>query len=97
MPKLREEAKERQKEHGGTAPGKTLPAKLPEVFSGESREKAASVAAVSPRTMQAVITTHEKGIPELAAELKKGTVAASVAAEVARGRVIGRRVHRFDQ
>ena len=78
MPKLREEAKERQS-HGETGPGKTLPAKLPEALSGESRDKCAAVARVSPRTMQDVATTREKGVPELAAEMKKGTVVAALA------------------
>lgn len=45
--KQREAAKERQKEHGGTAPGKpkTLVAALPQVFAGKTRDKVAEPSA----------------------------------------------------
>ncbi|HLV01750.1 MAG TPA: hypothetical protein VKZ59_10825, partial [Acidobacteriota bacterium] len=44
LPMLEAEAKERQREHGGTAPGRpkeTLTEKFPEVNQSESREQAA--------------------------------------------------------
>ncbi|HUT56718.1 MAG TPA: ParB N-terminal domain-containing protein [Phycisphaerae bacterium] len=45
------EAKERQREHGGTAPGrpKNTPGNLPEV-SGEAREQVAAAVGMKPRT-----------------------------------------------
>jgi hypothetical protein len=76
--KFREEAKARS----GTRTD--LVAILPQGEFGKSRDKGAAVADISPRTMQDVITTHEKGVPELAKELAKGTIVASVAATVAK-------------
>lgn len=45
LPMLEEEAKRRQREHGGTAPGKSksLPEFFPEVIEPESREQAAAL------------------------------------------------------
>lgn len=49
LQKFQEEAKERQKEHAGTAPGKskTLRETLPEVKKGQARDKAGETLGVS--------------------------------------------------
>ncbi|MDE2105467.1 MAG: hypothetical protein KGL39_50030 [Patescibacteria group bacterium] len=51
LPWFEKEAKERQREHAGTAPGKgkTLPARMPGVKEGESRQKAAELFHTNPR------------------------------------------------
>ncbi len=47
-------AKERQRLHGQTAPGKkkTLPVNLPEVFKGETSHKLATIAGVAHETIR---------------------------------------------
>ena len=51
-PSLAEEAKERQRKHGGTAPGKkNTPGKLPEVL-GEARDQVAKVVGASYKTLE---------------------------------------------
>lgn len=53
-PHLEEKAKERQQEHGGTAPGKSLKANLPEVIKSPApqvRDQIAALAGVSARTV----------------------------------------------
>jgi len=80
-------AKERQREHGGTAPGKaSLPANLREVIEAPKHERTATAEAarqlnVSPRTVEHAATVIERGIPELAAAVERGAVAVSAAAE----------------
>ena len=73
LPWLEKESKERQREHGGTAPGKarTLPEKLPEV-KGESREKAAKAVSVNPHYV-ADAKKLKEAQPELFAEVRSGT------------------------
>ena len=51
LPVYRDEAKGRQKDHGGTAPGKSLPVKLPEVKNSDARDAAGKAAGV--RVLQA--------------------------------------------
>lgn len=85
----RDEAKGRQREHGGTAPGRaSLPAKLPEVSSHdrEARAQAAKAADVSPRTMQSAITVRERGVPELVEAVQAGRGAANRWPPLARAR-----------
>jgi hypothetical protein len=55
LPRLAEEAKKRQQDHRGTAPGKparTLMVTLPEVISGPSRDLAAEAVQVSASSIQ---------------------------------------------
>jgi len=47
LPHLEAEAKERQREHGGTAPGKSLTQNIAEVNKGEAREKAAELVGIN--------------------------------------------------
>jgi hypothetical protein len=80
------EAKERQREHGGTAPGRSaaVPANLPEVTGpGEWRERAAEDFGVSARTVQSAATVVEQGAPALVQAVERGEVAVSTAATVA--------------
>jgi len=73
---LAKEAKQRQRKHGGTAPGrkKTVPARLPEVISnGEAREQAAAIVGVSPRYVSDAKAV-EKADPKLYAKVAAGEV-----------------------
>jgi hypothetical protein len=69
-------AKERQKEHGGTAPGKrkrNTGGKFPQVISGKSRDKVGSAVGTSGKTYEkakAVVEAAEKD-PEQFGDLKK--------------------------
>ncbi len=83
-------AKDRQREHAGTAPGRpkaqaeTLPANLPEVKDmGEARERAAADMNVSPRLVQTAKKVKEEGTPKLQDAVRDGKVSVSAAAEVA--------------
>ena len=66
-------AKERQREHANTAPGKkSLAASLPQV-NGEAREKAAETVGLKPRTAEkglAVLNRAEAGDPKAKAALE---------------------------
>ena len=64
LPMLEAEAKERQRKAGGA-----VPAKLPEAVKGESREKAASFANVSPRYVSDAKKIEEES-PEVFVFLK---------------------------
>jgi hypothetical protein len=79
------EAKDRQRRHGGTAPGKkkTLPANLPEVSRGDSRDKLGKLAGVCGRTMDHARKVVEKGTPELVEAASQGRIAVSSAAVLA--------------
>jgi hypothetical protein len=79
-------AKERQKQHGGTAPGRsrTLPANLPEVSDGEARSRAAADMNVSPLLVQTAKKVKEEGTEKLQSAVRSGEVFVSAAAEVAR-------------
>jgi ParB-like chromosome segregation protein Spo0J len=74
LPMLEAEAKERQKEHGGTAPGrgKTVSPKLDEVSVGRSDAKAAAILGVS-RGYVADAKKLSVEAPHLAAEVRAGT------------------------
>ena len=80
------QAKERQKEHGGTAPGKkkTLPENLPEVNKGDARDKAAEALNVSGRSVDHASKVIEKGSKLLNEAVKQGEVAVSTAAKLAK-------------
>ena len=72
LPLFEKLAKARQKEHGGTAPGKSLPDNLPEVSRRdlEAREQAGKVTKVSGKSVQ-----HAKKVaqsPDLASRVKAG-------------------------
>jgi hypothetical protein len=58
---LKPEAKERQKEHGGAAPGKekNTSGKFPKVSKGQTRDKVAEGVGVSPRNLSKM---HEERI-----------------------------------
>jgi len=75
-PIFEEKAKERQKEHGGTAPGKTLPQNSAEVFKNnhknETREHLAKVAGVSHDTIDRADVIQREGTPEQIERAKKG-------------------------
>jgi hypothetical protein len=69
-----EEAKQRQRHHGGTAPGRqaaTLPEKIPGVSSGEARVKAALVLGTNPRYVTEAKRLQEED-PHTFAEVKAG-------------------------
>jgi hypothetical protein len=81
LPALKEEAKERQRQHGGTAPGrraKSPPANLPGVSGGETREKAARVCDVSPR-YDSDAKKIKAEAPEVFEEMAKGKTTVSEA------------------
>ena len=61
------EAKERQREHGKTAPGKkkTLPVRVPEVINGDARDQAASEVGVSGSSVGKFKTIQEE-LPDVA-------------------------------
>lgn len=70
-PLYAKEARKRQREHGGTAPGrKSLTENLPEV-KGESRDQAAQAFGVSGRYVSHAKKLHEEQ-PELFKEVHKG-------------------------
>lgn len=76
LPMLREEARQRQREHGGTAPGRpseTLGAKLPEVIEDEGKavEIAARILNTGARSIQNAARIKEAD-PEAFERLKRG-------------------------
>jgi hypothetical protein len=76
LPLLAAEAKERQRHHGKTAPGKkkTHPANVPEVKvrgAGEARTQAAQVVGASPRYVGMAKTVKEAN-PELFGQVRSG-------------------------
>jgi ParB-like chromosome segregation protein Spo0J len=72
LPLFEAEAKARQQEHGGTAPGRTatLPAKLPEVFS-DARDDAGAAFGVSGRNVSKAKRLKETQ-PDLHEQVKSG-------------------------
>lgn len=87
LPLYEAPAKERQKEHGGTAPGvsKTLVANLPEVMPAETtraRTEAAEAFGVSPRSVQSAKAVVTRGTPELVQAVESGAVAVSAAEQL---------------
>jgi ParB-like chromosome segregation protein Spo0J len=82
-PMFEEEARKRQA-HGQTAPGKTLVANLPEALdAGTSRDKAAAIVNVSPRTVETAAKVIKSGAPELVDAVDHGEVSVSAAREIA--------------
>lgn len=69
---IKAKAKERQKEHGGTAPGKTLTQKSAEVKPIETREELAKIAGVSRDTIDKVRVIEKEATPEQKAKLSTG-------------------------
>ncbi len=71
--RFKEEAKERQKEHGGTAPGKakSLQAGLPEV-KVQSRDQLAEVVGVSGRTLDKATKVLKEAVPEVVVQQQSG-------------------------
>jgi N6-adenosine-specific RNA methylase IME4 len=84
LPLFQREAKARQREHGGTAPGRgTLVANLPPVKE-KARDAAARGTGVSPRTVEHAATVLESAVPEVVDAVRRGKLAVSAAAELAR-------------
>jgi hypothetical protein len=79
-------AKERQKAHGETAPGKkrTLPATSPEVLHGESREAAGRAVGVGGKSIDSATRVLTNGIPGLAQAVDEGRLPVSTAGEIAK-------------
>jgi len=85
LPLLSEQAKARQVmrlKHGNAA-STPVPANLPEREQGEAREHVATMANVSPRTVETAAKVIKTGTPELIAAVEAGTVTVSAAADVA--------------
>src|SRR5262249_16862137 len=81
MPLLQEEAKERQREHGGTAPGrgkKSPPENSPGVFQGEAREHAAHICGTNPHSVSDLMKV-KKEKPELFEKVKSGDMSVNAA------------------
>jgi hypothetical protein len=75
LPHLEAEARERQREHGDTAPGRarTLTEKIPEVSDGEAREHAAKIMKVNPHYISEAKTLSQEA-PELFSAVKAGDI-----------------------
>lgn len=82
-PLEREAAKARQKEHGGTAPGRNTCENFTQVNEGKSLDKVAAAVGMSRPTYEAAKTVIANGVPELVAAVDAGQVAVSVAAKIA--------------
>lgn len=78
-------AKERQREHGKTAPGKakTVDANLHQV-NGRAHEQAAKSVNVSPRSVANAATVIERGSKDLVALVDAGKCSVSKAAKIAK-------------
>lgn len=76
------QAKERQKAHGNTAPGKakSLPVNLPEVKNGDARDHAAKAVGVSGKSIDFATTVQKHGTPALRAAVDADLIAVSTAA-----------------
>lgn len=82
-PILRAKAKERQREHGGTAPGKTLPQNSAEVKGkGDTREAIAKRAGVSHDTVDKVKKIVTEGTDEQKRRIWEGASVRSVYREI---------------
>lgn len=78
-------AKERQRTHGGTAPGrpKTLVADLPQVnTSRKARDEAGKSLNVGGRTVDYATAVIEKGVPELVKAVDQGKITVSTASSI---------------
>lgn len=85
--KLKPQFEERARKRLATSTGGSSPqpvANLPQADVGKSRDKAAELLNVSPRSVQAAETVLKRGTPELVKAVEKGGTKVSAAAEVAR-------------
>jgi len=75
-PIFERQAKKRQQDHAGTAPGKskTLPIILPEVFKGDTRDQLGAAIGVSGATYERLKDVIENGVPELVDAVRKKEV-----------------------
>ena len=82
--KYEKDAKERQKEHGSTAPGKpkNTSGQLSLSVSGRSRDQIAEAFGVSGKTVDRVRKAIRDGIPELAKAIEAGQITANKAVEI---------------
>jgi hypothetical protein len=85
---VKREAKERQRDHGGTAPGKTkadnTSGTVPEVSErGETRDIVGQAVGMAGRTYQRAKTVINRGTPEIIEAMDKGEVSISTAAIIA--------------
>jgi hypothetical protein len=88
LPLLSEEAKERQREHGQTAPGRTsttLPEKIPGVFSGEAREQAARLCGANPHYVSDLVRLKKEDL-QLYDQVRLGELKVPKALDVLRSR-----------
>ena len=79
-------AKERQRHHGKTAPGKTrtLVENSPQVNAGISRDQIGAAVGVSGNTIDKAHRVREDGIPEVARAVESGALSINKANQVAR-------------
>jgi hypothetical protein len=79
-------AKERQKEHGKTAPGKrgNTPGTITGSVSADARDQAGKAVGVCGSLIDRARVVKEKGVPELAEAVEQGRMSVSRAAKVAR-------------
>jgi hypothetical protein len=88
LPYLEEEAKERQRQHGQTAPGRnrrTLPEKIPGVFEGDAREHAARLCGTNAHYVSDLAWVREQD-PELFAQVRAGQLNVPEAVEALQSR-----------
>ena len=77
-------AKERQKSHGGTAPGKTkdTPGNVTGSVSVDARDEAGKAVGVSGSLIDRARKVREKGVPELAKAVEEGRMSVTAAAKL---------------
>ena len=83
-----QEAKERQREHGATSPGKkkSLVANWPQVIpevSGKSRDKAGAAVGVGGRTVDRATKVLNNAVPEVIKAVEQGHMSVNAAARLA--------------
>ena len=76
-------AKERQKEHRGTAPGKNTCGNVSTSDSGKSRDAAGKAVGVSGKLIDSAAKVRKEGVPELAKAVEEGRISVSMAAKLA--------------
>lgn len=79
------QAKERQRQHASTAPGrtKTLVENFPPVFPEKARDAAGKAVGVSGKSVDMARKVRENGIPELAEAAEQDHISVSRAAQIA--------------
>lgn len=82
-PAIEEKAKEKQRQHGGTAPGKSLSQKSDEV---STKKELAKLAGVSHDTVRKVETIEKEGSPEIKDAVRKGKISVNKAYKHVRGK-----------